>query len=564
MKRKISLINGIIIFISLTLFLIISIFIISKNYYYLQEKEIKNDILLIKDIYNGNNEEEIIQAFKKSHTDLRITFISYDGIVIKDSSDVVEFESHLERPEILDLGNVYTRYSTTLNKYMMYISHKDDGVYIRVAIPVKSVNPIVNSFLILWIFILLSIFLLSVILINIANKKALAPLNAEINKLSRLAGFKSYYGDDIERLSQHINDLKNIMDEKITEILDEKSKVSFIINNLNTGVIVINNDGNIILVNKFILDINNTKEEDVLDKNYIYFIRNLEFQEKLEDTLDNGNINSFDIEAQKHTYLVSITPVMSKWTGNKDDKYGAFITITDLTEERNLEKIKREFFANASHELKSPLTTIIGYQQMILESIITTKDEILDASKRTVKEATRMHQIILEMLELARLESKEESKLEEINLKNIITELIDQYQNEINAKKINLNLRLDDLILFMNYSHLNQLVRNLVENAIKYNIESGNIEIVVNPKKFEFTIQDTGIGIKKEDQNRVFERFYRVDKARSKDQGGTGLGLSIVKHICNLYSAKVNLNSEIGKGTKITIQFMENKRDTQE
>jgi len=555
MKKRINFINAIILFFGLTIFLIISVFIVSDYNYDYQEKELKNHIKLIAELYHGDNEAEIIGMYSKSHSNLRITFIELDGTVKADSSNSNVFENHLERPELNDLGNIYKRKSTTLNQTMLYIAYIDEGLWIRVAMPMKSITALTSGFIIASTITLVFISVFSIWIINLANKKALSPLNVVVKKLAAIPGYQGSYSDDIESISTSIDDINNLINDKMNSIIDEKSKVNFIINNLNQGVIVTNSEGIIILVNKFILDLVSFSLQDIVEKNYIYLIRDITLQERIEDTINQGTSHSFDMVIEQKIYFVEVKPSTSKWTGENTNKFGAFIFINDLTEERKVEKIKREFFANASHELKSPLTTIIGYQQMITEGIITTSEEILDASNRTIKEASRMHQIILEMLDLSKLESKETTNLENINIKDVVLEIIGYYNKEIENKKLVLNLDLKDLILHMNYSHLNQLVRNLIENAIKYNIDGGTIEVAINPKTREFIVKDTGIGISTENQSRVFERFYMVDKARSKEQGGTGLGLAIVKHIGNLYDANIILTSKLEKGTRIKIQF---------
>jgi two-component system phosphate regulon sensor histidine kinase PhoR len=555
MKKRIIFLNGIILFLTLSLFLIISVFIL--NYYNNKssERELNNHVLLISELYNGENAEEVINSYQKANKNLRITFISFDGEVVKDSLIDIEFESHLDRPEILNLGEVYTRYSESLNTYMMYLAHKDNGLYIRVAMPQKSINAIVNSFLLFCFLTLIALTIITTLVLNSVNKKALKPLNKVVNKLSKLAGHDSYYGDDVETISSHIDDINLLINEKINAIIDEKSKVDFIINNLEQGVIVVNSNKELILVNDYVLRLKNFKLVEVLNKNFIYLIRDISFQEAIACTIDEGSISSFDLPYKSKLYLINITPVNTEWTNFENAKNGAFITMSDVTEERKIEKMKREFFANASHELKSPLTTIIGYQQMISEGIITSMDEILDASKRTSKEAIRMHQMILGMLDLSKLESKEETSFEEVNLKDAVIDVLDLYQKELSEKNITVSLNLEDLYLLMNPNHLNQLVRNLIENAIKYNIPNGELKLSISNQKKELIIQDSGIGIASEDQSRIFERFYRVDKGRSKDKGGTGLGLSIVKHICNLYHDNINLTSKPNKGTTVKIQF---------
>lgn len=215
--------------------------------------------------------------------------------------------------------------------------------------------------------------------------------------------------------------------------------------------------------------------------------------------------------------------------------------------------MKREFFANASHELKSPLTSIIGYQQMIYEGIIDDEISIMEATQKTIKEASRMNKIIIDMLELSKLESEIEVKKEIVKINQIVQDILNNYQSEIGSKKINIFSNIIDMNLNMNLNHAIELIRNLIDNAIKYNKENGIIRIILNNQLF--SIEDTGIGIPLEDQIRVFERFYRVDKGKSKEVGGTGLGLAIVKHICSIYKFELKLESKINLGTKITVFF---------
>jgi two-component system phosphate regulon sensor histidine kinase PhoR len=178
---------------------------------------------------------------------------------------------------------------------------------------------------------------------------------------------------------------------------------------------------------------------------------------------------------------------------------------------------------------------------------------IKEATNKTIKEATRMNRIIIEMLELSKLESNAHPKLESVAINKIINEIIEEHHKLLTEKSISLKLNLDSVNLTMDYNHAFEMIRNLIDNAIKYNKVNGELEISLTLQKL--TITDTGIGIALDDQLRVFERFYRVDKGKSKEMGGTGLGLAIVKHICNLYNFKINLQSEIDRGTTIEIIF---------
>ena len=229
------------------------------------------------------------------------------------------------------------------------------------------------------------------------------------------------------------------------------------------------------------------------------------------------------------------------------------ILMVDITLQESMNSLKREFFANASHELKSPLTSIIGYQQLIQQGILTTNEEIQDATLRTIKEAQRMNKLIIEMLDLSRLENNVQTLIEKVSVNKIINDCLGELRPLIEKKNIDVITNLDDVLLLASQSDLYKLIKNIVDNAIIYNNENG--KLTINLSKNKLIISDTGVGISKDDLEHVFERFYRVDKARSRKSSGTGLGLSIVKHICILYGYKISVESQVGKGTTFVIKF---------
>lgn len=218
-----------------------------------------------------------------------------------------------------------------------------------------------------------------------------------------------------------------------------------------------------------------------------------------------------------------------------------------------MEEEKRDFFQNASHELKSLLTSIIGYQQMICDDIVDSKDQIINYSSKTLKEAKRMNNIIIDMLNLSSIEQNYQKKQDIVKVDKALIEILDSLENRIKARNISVITNIAKCETVGDSKLIDELIRNLIDNAIKYNVDNGKIMITLNTSAL--TIEDTGIGISKEYQSRVFERFYRVDKGHSKEIGGTGLGLAIVKHICEIYQYELKLESTIGKGTKITIKF---------
>lgn len=547
MKKRLIISNILVVFFSMIALLFISCFIVSESNFKRTSSQIKSYLNIACNIYNGNNQDELTSYFS-NNKDIRITIIDKTGKVIFDTEKNTE-ENHLSRQEITSLGQVTCRYSTTLNISMYYVAAEDSNTYIRIALPENSVNSIVQQLLIYGTLTLAIICVLTIFIsINIINQ-SMEPLKQEIKKLSTIVGEDIPVNDsDIDFLSHQIDDVQFLINQKIYNIQEEKDKTIAIIDNLNQGFILLDDELNTVLINKIakkLLSYNN-------EKNYLYYIRSLQIQNAINNTLKEHKALEEQIIQDNKAFIYQISPL--QYQENGKNKNGVSILFYDVTDQYQLQKAKQDFFANASHELKSPLTTIIGYQQMISEGIIDTNEEIIDASKRTLYEAKRMNQMVIDMLELSSLESEKIINNEVNNLKDVTQNIINSYTLKLEDKHINLSTSLNDLNVKIPQKDLIHLISNLIDNAIKYNIEKGKIDININKDDNSFIIKDTGIGISKDNQERVFERFYQVDKNRASDQG-TGLGLSIVKHICLKYNIKLKLDSKLNKGTSITLVF---------
>lgn len=547
MKKRLIISNILVVFFSMIALLFISCFIVSESNFKRTSSQIKSYLNIACNIYDGTNQDELTSYFS-NNKDIRITIIDKTGKVIFDTEKNTE-ENHLSRQEITSLGQVTCRYSTTLNISMYYVAAEDSNTYIRIALPENSVNSIVQQLLIYGTLTLAIICVLTIFIsINIINQ-SMEPLKQEIKKLSTIVGEDIPVNDsDIDFLSHQIDDVQFLINQKIYNIQEEKDKTIAIIDNLNQGFILLDDELNTVLINKIakkLLSYNN-------EKNYLYYIRSLQIQNAINNTLKEHKAHEEQIIQDNKAFIYQISPL--QYQENGKNKNGVSILFYDVTDQYQLQKAKQDFFANASHELKSPLTTIIGYQQMISEGIIDTNEEIIDASKRTLHEAKRMNQMVIDMLELSSLESEKIINNEVNNLKDVTQNIINSYTLKLEDKHINLSTSLSDLNVKIPQKDLIHLISNLIDNAIKYNIEKGKIDININKDDNSFIIKDTGIGISKANQERVFERFYQVDKNRASDQG-TGLGLSIVKHICLKYNIKLKLDSKLNKGTSITLVF---------
>lgn len=547
MKRKLIITNSIIVFVSLLIMLVVSMITITNQNNKFYQKQVTNYLKIACTNFDGTNFDDTKEYIKSLDKDIRLTIIeSSTGKVVIDSFEDEINENHLDRPEINNLGEVYKRYSTTEKKNMLYVAEKVNNYYVRIAIPIGSVNKIIYTYVTISLIALTGILAFSIFAIGFVNKKSLAPINNEVAKLATLAN-EDYQEVTIDDLPVVINSITKVLDNKIHEIELQEQEIEAILNLLTQGVVVIDSNESLRFINDKAMKILGSSN-NLIGKNYLYLFRDTKLQKLILEVFKNHsqvnyllNIDSSKINCNV-TYLTE-----AKLNG------GIIITLEDITKQANLEEEKRDFFQNASHELKSPLTSIIGYQQMICDDIVDSKDQIINYSSETLKEAKRMNNIIIDMLNLSSIEQNYQKKQDVVKVDKALIEILDSLEDRIKARNISVITNVAKCETVGDAKLIDELIRNLIDNAIKYNVDNGKIMITLNESTL--TIEDTGIGISKEYQSRVFERFYRVDKGHSKEIGGTGLGLAIVKHICEIYQYELKLESTIGKGTKITIKF---------
>ncbi len=550
MKQKILLIEIVSTILALLILFVVSSVYVNNQNYKTAEDELNSYSNMACEVFDGDNFSDLKTVITKVSKEIRVTVIDINGEVIIDSS-LIEADNHLDREELQKLGECVTRYSNSLELNMMYLARMDDGYYIRLALPIEPLNTFINNYIGFGLITLLVVLSASIVITSFLYNKTLKPIKNEINKLENVLGQELTNDTDFELLSSKINDLTLLLNEKVKILSNEKEKTKYILDNMNQGLILLNEEGKIELINKYSLTLFRFEQEYILDKNYMYLFRDINVQEKIENCIKNNKEEQliFDLDGSK--FLLYINMLKTSWSSATNSHVA--LLMVDVSLQENMNSLKREFFANASHELKSPLTSIIGYQQLIQQGILTTNEEIQDATLRTIKEAQRMNKLIIEMLDLSRLENNVQTILEDVNISKIINDCLQELTPLIENKNVEVVKKLDDVTIITSQSDLYKLIKNILDNAIIYNNKNG--KIIINLKKNELTISDTGVGISKEDLEHIFERFYRVDKARSKESSGTGLGLSIVKHICILYGYKINIESQIGIGTEIKILF---------
>jgi len=466
--------------------------------------------------------------------------------VEKEDVDISQIK--LISPEIINDSSV----GYLVSQVYSYTSGSDS--YIRVEKRVPDNYFAAKNFLIYGSMVVFILYVCFVIYSFFNFKKSLVPLKSQIRKLQNIVSSDRpiQYDDDLKYLALIVRDSRKELQEQFELNKTGEQKINFIMDSISQGLVVIDASYKIVMVNKKAMEVFNIPKSEIENKN----IEVLRASHALEINLSMAVKTSRSLVCNEtingRIYQCNINPIDYSWTrGNEPN--GASLLMIDITEEYNSSKMKKEFFDNASHELKSPLTSMLGYQQMIQQGIITSKDEIDEAINKSIKECVRMNKIIMDMLSLSSLENEELRPVEEIEMSSQISRILDSLEYQINNKHIKIVLSKDPFVIKMNYEDFDRLFRNLIDNAIKYNKESGKITININPKNRTISIKDTGIGLSELDRNRIFERFYRVDKARSRENGGTGLGLAIVKHICNYYEIKVDVISHLGLGTEFIL-----------
>ena len=516
--------------------------------------DLKTDAQLIATSYDYITDDNNLKDFAKGQT--RITLIKADGNVIFDSEKKSN-ENHLERSEVQDAlqdGEGYSsRYSETTRTNTYYYAMKlSNGNILRVAKDADALNSVFTSILPYMILIFIMLLVMSLAIGFFLTKKI-------INPITKLSESVDDIGTDIDaddiypELSPFITEIiaqKREIRYQLGKVEREKNKVAAIIQNMAEGMILLDLDKNILLMNEATKRIFNVGDVNLKHDSLLYISRDKDVNDCVDKALDGEN-SSLELMLNGRIYQMIANPVASQ-----GEQIGVICLIIDITEKKEMESMRQEFTANVSHELKTPLTSISGYAEMI-EAGIVKEEDIKNFAGRIRKESARLLSLISDIILLSRLDNSQKAEAvrkETVNLLAIAQKCADDIAVQAERQGVAVKVSGEEYIMRGNMTLLTELVQNLCDNAVRYNSDKdGKVDITVGNGFID--VKDTGIGIPPEHRARIFERFYRVDKSRSKERGGTGLGLAIVKHICELYDAKIDLKSSEGFGTEIKITF---------
>lgn len=513
-----------------------------------RKSEIKTETSYIVEAFNGNNIDYLENIGKTSKN--RITYILSDGTVAFDNfANISALENHGNRPEVKDaLDSGYgetTRPSDTLGKKTYYYAQSlPDGSVIRVAATLSSIKRLIYNTVAFILLIILLALIIAAITARFLTQRIVKP----INTLNLEKPLENSDYDELSPLLVRMDKQNYKISHAMRELSLKQKEFEDITGNMSEGLIVFSSEKKILSANKsakFIFS--NYTPESI---SYLELCRDSAYITIVENAF-NGYSSDDKIERNGRIYRISVNPVK----GGRN--YAAVLFAIDITEVEQSEQMRREFSANVSHELKTPLTSILGCAEIMCNGI-AKKEDFPRFIDQIYSEAKRLLSLIEDIIKLSKLdEGKLKKQFVPVDLYELSQTVVSELTQKAQSKSVTLSLNGEKHSVNGIENILHEIVYNLCDNAIIYNNIGGkvNIKVYVEDTHTVISVKDNGIGIAPENQSRIFERFYRVDKSHSKETGGTGLGLSIVKHGALLHGAKVNLSSAIGKGTEIKLTF---------
>ncbi|MBO5070008.1 MAG: histidine kinase [Roseburia sp.] len=481
----------------------------------------------------------------------RITWIDENGTVLFDSrADVSELDNHADRDEIKTAmkegKGMSTRYSKTLTeKTVNYAIRLSDGSILRVSTEQYTVVTILMGMLQPILFIMFVALILTLVLSARVSKAIIEP----INKLDLEVPENNETYEELTPLLRKIADQKETIGEQLAGARKKQKEFNLITENMSEGFLVIDADANLLTYNSAALNL--LEITPPADRSVLLFCRAKEFRGVISDVLSGIKAENTMVREER-SYSLIANPVFEK-----ESVIGAVVVILDITEREKRDALRREFTANVSHELKTPLTSISGFAELMKAGDVLEND-VTDFSKSIYDEAQRLITLVNDIIKISELDGQSiPYEKETVDLYELSKEVIGRLEKEADKKNITFHLIGGRAEIIGVHKILEEMLYNLCDNAMKYNKENGTVDVLVNQTGdgVNVIVRDTGIGIPISHQDRVFERFYRVDKSHSKKVGGTGLGLAIVKHGALYHHAKLSLESTVDVGTVVTIAF---------
>ncbi len=570
MKKRIVLLIICVLVIAQTATILVAVGSFRSTYQAEVRESLKGDINAIELSMDGPGDyQALADKYGTAYgQDMRVTFIGLDGTVQADSAaDAQTLENHIDRPEIADAlaGGFGTavRTSDSTGVETLYVAKQtDDGVILRMAMPLAQTQIFVNHALPVMIVMFVVILIVALVFSGRLAKNILSPMNQLCESIrGYMEGeaaelrVQSKY-EELADISQAFTDISKRLNRYIRRVKQENQKSTLILNSIGEGLMILDADQDVLLINEAARRIFGASE-DISNVNILHFVRRQEILNQLDYSFKKRKNMTFDmrdeVSGKTYRYMTSIVSEEA-FVKNGD---GMLVLVTDVTDIVRSEQVRRDFAANVSHELKTPLTSIDGYAQLIANGMVKDSDEARVFAGRITDEADRLMGLINDTLQLSELEQIAiDEKIERVELECAVRDVQGLLAQKLEKQGVTMEVE-GTASTVANRNRLKELILNLCDNAIKYNRPGGHVKVAVSEDKNEaqIIVSDTGIGIPEEETERIFERFYRAKNAGGATVPGTGLGLAIAKHIAGLYGGEVAVESVLGQGSTFTVRL---------
>ena len=481
----------------------------------------------------------------------RITWVDETGYVIFDThADTNSMESHIDREEIREamengFGSAVRKSDTLLERRVYEAVRLNNGTVLRISIDQQTMTILMLGMLQPVCLVILVAIILSAVLSNRMSKKVMEPLNG----LDLEHPLENDTYEELSPLLNRINQQHEEIRRQVRKLQQKTDEFNQIIENMREGLVLLDKNSVILSTNPAAMELFGS-DGDCVGKKFYELDRHSDMAAAIDKAFGQGQYKCNAVRnGRKYKFLFSRIE-----SGEKT--VGLVVLAIDVTDAENAERNRREFTANVSHELKTPLQGIIGSAELLEHGIVKPEDQPRFIG-HIRKEASRLVNLIEDVIRISHMDEGVEIPREDIDLMAVVKEVIETLQTAAQKRGISIRISGDHCHIQGVRSMIYEIVQNLCDNAVKYNVENGSVDVAVkrSGKRTVLTVKDTGIGIPAEHQPRIFERFYRVDKSHSKETGGTGLGMAIVKHAAQYHNARINLKSAPGIGTTITVTF---------
>lgn len=527
--------------------------------------------------------EELIHYYTKEaqdikrHTESRVTFIRSDGVVIGDSDyDAREMDNHLKREEVASaltqgIGRS-VRKSDTMDQNMIYVAIPaqfapgSEGYFIRFAKNLVEVDQSIKKLTMALVGGLLLLFVIAALISYQIAQSLTRPIE-QITRVAKRIKNMDYRArvnfrkqDEIGDLGTAINAMADSLQVQMTRIKQNESQLESVLANMINGVVMIDAKGRILLMNRRAEEVLGFSASELVGRHFAEAKQQYELAQIIQEALDTRKHLKEEITfyfPEERLLELNLVPISQSGPGEFG---GVLLVLQDVSAIRRLERMRSEFVANVSHELKTPIAAVKGFAETLLGGVVKDEETARSFLQIIFDESDRLNRLIGDILELSKIESRRVPLLfSPVELDSFVVKTFTLLEAEASRKGIQLVKNIEPgLYVEADEDRLRQIMMNLLSNGINYTSEGGRVTVSIQAKDHDhirIQIIDTGIGIPKKDLPRIFERFYRVDKARSRSSGGTGLGLSIVKHLVELHKGTLYVTSSVGVGTTFTIDL---------